>query len=92
MMSERQIPVYLLTTLAFPYFQGFAVRPAEEDCDLANEWWDKFCALSDEKLEKAKSIISLNKFKEEDYECTDPEILEILSYYRITRDIAEGNN
>ncbi len=29
---------------------------------------------------------------EEDYECTDPEILEILSYYRIMRDIAEGNN
>ena len=29
---------------------------------------------------------------EEDCECTDPEILEILSYYRITRDIAEGNN
>lgn len=65
---------------------------SEEDCDLANEWWDKFRALSDEKLERAKSIISLNKFKEEDYECTDPEILEILSYYRITRDIAEGNN
>ena len=56
------------------------------------EWWDKFRAISDEKLERAKSIISLNKFKEEDYECTDPEILEILSYYRITRDIAEGNN
>ena len=58
-------------------------------------WWMwvcSFCALSDEKLEKAKSIISPNKFKEEDYECTDPEILEILSYYRITRDIAEGNN
>ena len=65
---------------------------SEEDCDLANEWWDKFRALSNEKLERAKSIISLNKFKEEDYECTDPEILEILSYYRITRDIAEGNN
>ena len=22
---------------------------SEEDCDLANEWRDKFCALSDEK-------------------------------------------
>lgn len=31
-------------------------------------------------------------FKEEDYDCADPEILEILSYYRITRDIAERNN
>lgn len=64
---------------------------SEEDSDLANEWWDKFCALPVEKLERAKSIISLNKFREEDYECTDSEILEILSYYRITRDIAEGN-
>lgn len=42
-------------------------------------------------LEIAKSIISLNKFKEGDYECTDIEIHEVLSYYSITRDIAEGN-
>lgn len=42
-------------------------------------------------LEIAKSIISLNKFKEGDYECTDKEINEVLSYYSITRDIAEGN-
>ena len=38
-----------------------------------------------------RSIISLNKFKEGDYECTDEEILAVLSYYSITRDIAEGN-
>ena len=62
-----------------------------EDCDLANEWWTKFCALSVEKQETAKSIISLNKFKDGDYECTDEEILDVLSYYSITRDIAEGN-
>ena len=62
-----------------------------EDCDLANEWWIKFCSLPAEKLEIAKSIISLNKFKEGDYECTDKEILDVLSYYSITRDIAEGN-
>lgn len=64
---------------------------SREDCDLANEWWTKFCSLPAEKLEIAKSIISLNKFKEEDYECTDEEILDVLSYYSITRDIAEGN-
>lgn len=64
---------------------------SSEDCDLANEWWIKFCSLPAEKLEIAKSIISLNKFKEGDYECTDKEILDVLSYYSITRDIAEGN-
>lgn len=59
--------------------------------NLANEWWIKLCSLPAEKLEIAKSIISLNKFKEGDYECTDKEILDVLSYYSITRDIAEGN-
>ena len=65
---------------------------SDGDCDLANEWWSKFCALSDEKLEIAKSIIALNKFKEGDYECTDKEILDVMSYYTITRDVAEGNS
>lgn len=64
---------------------------SSEDCDLANEWWIKFCSLPAEKLEIAKSIISLNKFKEGDYECTDKEILDVFPYYSITRDIAEGN-
>lgn len=58
---------------------------------MANEWWTKFCSLSAEKREIAKSIISLNKFNEGDYECTDKEILDVLSYYNITRDVAEGN-
>ena len=66
-------------------------KHSSEDCDLTNEWWTKFCSLPAEKLEIAKSIISLNKFKEGDYECTDKEILDVLSYYSITRDVAEGN-
>ena len=65
---------------------------SSEDCDLANEWWTKFCSLPTEKLEIAQAIISLNKFKEGDYECTDKEILDVLSYYSITRDIAEEND
>lgn len=35
---------------------------------------------------------NFQKPNEEDYEYFDPEILEILSYYRITKDIAEENN
>ena len=38
---------------------------SSEDCDLANEWWVKFCSLPAEKLEIAKSIISLNSLKKE---------------------------
>lgn len=61
-------------------------KNSDEDCDLANEWRRKFCALPAEKLKMAKTIISLNKFREGDYECTDKEILDVLSYYKITKD------
>jgi hypothetical protein len=64
---------------------------SKEDCDLANEWWKKFSALSPKKLEKAKGIIAYNKFKDGEYECNDSDIEEVLSYYKITRDIAEGH-
>lgn len=60
------------------------------DCDLANEWWEKFRSLPPQKLELAKSIIALNKFKSDDISCNDKEILEVLSYYTITRDEAEA--
>lgn len=55
-----------------------------EDCDLANEWWDKFCALSPDKQKIAKDIISLNKFDKKDYDCADKDVLEVLSYYNMT--------
>ena len=61
----------------------------DHDCDLANEWWVKFKALPADKLKKAQSIIALNKFKDGDFECDDKQILEVLSYYRITRNEAE---
>lgn len=61
----------------------------EHDCDLANEWWEKFNALTPEKLERAKSIIALNKFKDGDFECDDKDINNILEYYQITRDETE---
>ena len=62
----------------------------KHDCNLANEWWEKFTALSDEKMEKAKSIISKNKFNVGDYFCDDPQILDVLYYYTITRDDVEN--
>lgn len=57
----------------------------EHDCDLTNEWWEKFKSLSPDKLEKAKKIIALNKFKKEDIKCTDKQVLDVLKYYQITR-------
>ena len=36
-----------------------------------------------------EDIIARNKFSEGDYVCDDPEIVEVLSYYKITRDDAE---
>ena len=63
----------------------------KHDCDLTTEWWEKFSALSEDKLLKAKKIIALNKFKDGDYECNDEEINTVLNYYKITRDDAEAN-
>lgn len=64
-------------------------KHSEDDCNLANEWWDKFQKLSPEKMEIAKEIISLNKFGDEDIKCKDKQILDVLAYYRITRNDAE---
>ena len=47
--------------------------------------------MTSEKLEKAKSIIALNKFKDGDYLCEDKEINDVLAYYKITRDDTESN-
>lgn len=58
---------------------------SDDDCDLANEWWQKFQNLTPKRKEKAKRIISLNKFDDENYDCRDKAVLEVLSYYRIKK-------
>lgn len=63
----------------------------KRECDLTSEWWGKFQALSPAKLEKIKSIISANKFKDGEYLCEDEEINDILAYYKITREDTEKN-
>ena len=63
----------------------------KNDCYLTNEWWERFNALTPEKLEKAKSIIVLNKFRDGDYVCDDNEINEVLAYYKITRNDTTEN-
>ena len=60
-----------------------------DDCDLANEWWGKFQALPEKKLEEAKKIIAKNKFRDGEYTTNgDTEIEEVLRYYKITRNEA----
>lgn len=61
----------------------------EHDCNLTHEWWEKFNALSLEQRKQAESIIALNKFKKCDFHCDDDAVLDVLSYYRITRNDAE---
>lgn len=58
---------------------------SDEDNDMANEWWRDFCALSDEQLEIAKSIIAKNQFQEIEFDCGDPAVLSVLKYYTIKR-------
>ena len=59
---------------------------SDDDCDLANEWWEKFRKLSPSKRKKAESIIAANKFGDKDITCSDKAVLDILSYYKIKRD------
>ena len=72
-------------------YTKLSILLSDDDCNLANEWWIKFNSLSPEKLEQAKAIIAKNKFKDGDYECADKDILEVLSYYKITRNEAENH-
>lgn len=65
-------------------------KKTKYDCDLANEWWDKFSSLSPRKHKIATDIISLNKFKEGEYSCSDKDVLGVLKYYSITRDEVEN--
>lgn len=81
---RRQYDANLRKKLAERY-----TNHSDKDCDLANEWWDKFNALSPEKREHAKEIIALNKFKNGEYQCDDAEIEELLCYYKETRKDAE---
>ena len=81
---RRQYDARLREKLAERY-----TNHSDKDCDLANEWWDKFNALVPEKFEQAKQIIALNKFKVGEYQCDDADIEEVLWYYKTTRDDAE---
>ena len=81
---RRQYDAKLRAKLAEKYTQH-----SEKDCDLTNEWWEKFSALPKEKRDRAEAIIKLNKFNDGDYQCDDPDIEDVLRYYKTTRNDAE---
>ncbi|MBD5159108.1 MAG: hypothetical protein HDT23_02540 [Ruminococcus sp.] len=58
---------------------------SDDDCNLTNEWWEKFRNLSPKRKEKAEKIIALNKFSDSDITTQDKAILEVLEYYKIRR-------
>ena len=58
---------------------------SDEDCDLANEWWEKFNKLTPKRQIKAKNIIAMNKFEDSDYSCRDKAVMDVLAYYKIKR-------
>lgn len=60
-----------------------------EEAGITDEWWNRFKRLSKEQLELAKPIIYSNVFDNYENTITDPEILSLLSYYRIKREDAE---
>lgn len=60
-----------------------------ENSGITDEWWKCFDALSETQKAIAKPIIESNDFSDYENRVMDPEILHVLSYYRIKREDAE---
>ncbi len=56
---------------------------------LTEKWWNAFQNLTEDELEKAKSIIEINDFSDIYNVVDDSNVLNVLEYYRITRKDAE---
>ncbi len=60
-----------------------------EDTGITQKWWECFCSLNENQLTQAKEIIHTNIFDSYEETISDPKVLELLSFYKITRDDAE---
>lgn len=60
-----------------------------EQCGLTDKWWNAFCALNAQELKTVKSIVEQNDFRKLASKTRNPNILHVLSFYRITRAYAE---
>lgn len=61
-----------------------------EEVGLTDEWWNKFNSLTEEQKIIANGIIENNNFLNYEEQTDDNKILELLAYYRITREDAEN--
>ena len=66
-----------------------AVASVEKTAVLRQEWEEKFWSLPTEELEKVKSVVAVNKFKDLDFSKYSKEARDVLQYYMVTRDEAE---
>jgi hypothetical protein len=55
-------------------------------CDLTNEWWNKFNALTPEQLLMVKAIVSSNRFTLNETAVPDSTVQDVLQYYNIKRE------
>ena len=60
-----------------------------ENSGLTEKWWRHFDGLSETQKVIVKPIIESNDFSDYESRVTDPEILHVLSFYRIKREDAE---
>ena len=60
-----------------------------EKIGTTEKWWNCFNNLPKDKLEVAKKIIETNDFSTYENEIEDEEILNLLEFYKIKREIAE---
>lgn len=60
-----------------------------EKIGITEKWWNCFNSLPKNKLEIAKKIIETNNFSTYENEIEDEEILNLLEFYKIKREIAE---
>ena len=60
-----------------------------EKIGTTEKWWNCFNNLPKDKLEVAKKIIGTNDFSTYENEIEDEEILNLLEFYKIKREIAE---
>jgi hypothetical protein len=75
--------------IRFDKEEEYTREGSEHTCDcVADEWREKFNALTPGRLKIALPIIYLNKFADEDIATADPIVNEVLRYYQIHRDDA----
>ena len=75
--------------LLYEHLAMIIYRMHFENTGLTDEWWRHYSALSETQLAIIKPIIESNDFSDYESHVTDPEILKVLSYYRIKREDAE---